>query len=290
MATSIVIDAGHGGYDNGATYQGRTEKDDNLRLALRVGELLGQRGYDVKYTRTDDVYQSPFEKAQIANRSKGDYFISFHRNSGAVPNTYQGVQSLVYSEDNGESNELGRNINRSLEDLGFRNLGLEARPNLVVLRRTGMPAVLLETGFINSDRDNELFDERFNEIAEAIANGIEESIPGAPQRPGTPGMPGWPNRPGEPGMPGWPNRPGEPGWPGAPRERYAVQIGLFKYESNADYQAELARDAGFDAEISYSAPYYVVRVPDGENLEDATRLENALRRAGFDTLIVTVTR
>ena len=272
MATSIVIDAGHGGYDNGAAYQNRTEKNDNLRLALRVGDLLEQRGYDVEYTRTDDVYQSPFEKAQIANRNGADYFVSFHRNSGMVPNTYQGVQSLVFSEDGNVSNEIGRNVNQNLEELGFQNLGVEARPNLVVLRRTNMPAVLLETGFINSDDDNKLFDEKFDEIAEAIASGIAEGI-----------MP-------RPGMPTRPGRPPRPERPNPPGTRYAVQIGLFKYESNADYQAELARDAGFDAEISYSSPYYAVRVPDGNSLDEAARLEAALRRAGFDTLIVTVTR
>ena len=189
MAATIIIDAGHGGYDNGATYQNRTEKDENLRLAIRVGDLLEQRGYNVIFTRTDDVYQSPFEKAQIANRNNGDYFISFHRNSGNVPNTYQGVQSLVYSEDNEVSNRIGRNINANLEEIGFKNLGIEARPNLVVLRRTNMPAVLLETGFINSDADNRLYDERFNEIAEAIAAGIEESVPMRPSRPQMPGMP-----------------------------------------------------------------------------------------------------
>ena len=58
----IVIDAGHGGFDNGAMYQGRKEKDDNLRLALAVGQILEQQGYDVIYTRTTDVYQSPYEK------------------------------------------------------------------------------------------------------------------------------------------------------------------------------------------------------------------------------------
>lgn len=254
MTTSIMIDAGHGGYDNGAMYQNRREKDDNLRLALKVGELLAQKGYDVHYTRTSDVYQSPFEKAQIANQAGVDYFISLHRNSSAMPNTYQGVQSLVFSEDEDISNRIGRDINRNLEELGFKNLGLEARPNLVVLRRTNMPAVLVETGFINTDEDNRIFDERFNEVAQAIATGIEEAVPlkGA-----------------------------------APKNQYAVQIGLFKYESNADYQAELARDAGFDAEISYSAPYYVVQVPDGDNLDQAAQLEAALRRAGFDTLIVT---
>ena len=46
----IVIDAGHGGFDNGAMYQGRKEKDDNLRLALAVGDMLKQRGYDVIFT------------------------------------------------------------------------------------------------------------------------------------------------------------------------------------------------------------------------------------------------
>lgn len=268
MATSIVIDAGHGGYDNGASYKDRAEKNDNLRLALRVGDLLEQRGYDVKYTRTDDVYQSPFEKSQIANRMKGDYFISFHRNSAAVPNLYQGVQSLVFSEKGDVSNNIGRQINKNLEELGFQNLGVDARPNLVVLRRTNMPAVLVETGFINSDEDNRLFDERFDEIANGIANGIEEAISPRPSEP--------PTRPLPEDI-----KPGE-------RDAYEVQIGLFKYESNADYQAELARDAGFDARISYSAPYYAVRIPAGKGLEGATRLEGALRRAGFDTLIVTV--
>ena len=98
MATSIMIDAGHGGFDNGATYQNRKEKDDNLRLALLVGNLLAQKGYEVLYTRTNDIYQTPFEKAQIANRAGADYFITLHRNSGQMPNTYQGVQSLVFSE------------------------------------------------------------------------------------------------------------------------------------------------------------------------------------------------
>ena len=57
MAVKIVIDAGHGGYDAGATYNGRREKDDTLALALAVGEILEAQGYDVVYTRTDDVYE-----------------------------------------------------------------------------------------------------------------------------------------------------------------------------------------------------------------------------------------
>lgn len=54
---------------------------------------------------------------------------------------------------------MAENINEQLEDIGFVNLGVKARPNLVVLKRTKMPAVLVEVGFINSDVDNKLFDE-----------------------------------------------------------------------------------------------------------------------------------
>ena len=65
MAATIVIDAGHGGSDSGAVYKGRLEKDDNLRLALAVGDLLKQAGYNVIYTRTEDVFD-------FADRESGD--------------------------------------------------------------------------------------------------------------------------------------------------------------------------------------------------------------------------
>ena len=56
MAYSIMLDAGHGGAkDPGAVYEGRQEKDDNLKLVLAIGELLSDRGLDVEYTRTTDV-------------------------------------------------------------------------------------------------------------------------------------------------------------------------------------------------------------------------------------------
>ena len=77
MAVKIVIDAGHGGYDAGATYNGRREKDDTLALALAVGEILEAQGYDVVYTRTDDVYDSPVQKARIGNESGADFFYRF---------------------------------------------------------------------------------------------------------------------------------------------------------------------------------------------------------------------
>lgn len=167
----IVLDAGHGGANPGAVYQDRQEKDDVLALTLAIGRILEDRGVDVYYTRTTDIYESPAQKAEEGNQVGADYFVSLHRNFSPYPNQYSGVESLVYSRY-GAAAQMANNINQQLEAVGFLNLGVNERTNLVVLNRTQMPAVLVEVGFINTDADNQLFDERFDDIAQAIADGI----------------------------------------------------------------------------------------------------------------------
>ncbi len=174
MAT-VVLDAGHGGANPGAIYNGRREKDDALALVLTVGEYLENSGVDVVYTRTTDVYESPQRKAQEANNSGADYFVSIHRNSSPYPNQYTGIESLVYNRY-GRAAVLAENINEELVKVGFENQGVNERPNLVVLNSTSMPAVLVEVGFINTSRDNQLLDERFDEVARAIAQGIIDTV------------------------------------------------------------------------------------------------------------------
>lgn len=175
MPYSIMLDAGHGGSDPGAVYNGRREKDDTLRLVLAIGQILQNRGVDVEYTRTTDIYETPFQKAIEANEAGVDYFVSIHRNSFEQDNIVSGVESLVY-DLSGIKYRMAENINANLETVGFVNLGVKARPNLVVLKRTKMPAVLVEVGFLNSNTDNQLFDENFDDIALAIADGILETL------------------------------------------------------------------------------------------------------------------
>ena len=172
---TIALDAGHGGSDPGAVYGNRNEKDDALRLTKAVGKILEDSGINVFYVRKSDEYETPFKKATDANNAGADYFISIHRNSSEEPNQYSGVESLVY-RDSGIRSVIAKNINSELEKVGFNNLGITQRPNLVVLKRTRMPAVLVEAGFINSDEDNAIFDENFEKIANAIAQGILKSI------------------------------------------------------------------------------------------------------------------
>ncbi len=252
MTPTIMIDSGHGGMDNGAVYRGRREKDDNLKVGLAVGEQLENAGYNVLYTRTTDVYDTPLQKAQKANNAGADYFISFHRNSGEVPNTYHGAQALVYS-DNTRASQIGEAIMNQLVQLGFQDLGVVERPGLVVLRRTNMPAVLLELGFINNDEDNRIFDEQFDEMVDAIVRGIEQSIPLTT----------------------------------APKQ-YGVQVGLFRYQSNAAYLQEELQDMGYTVQVRREEPYYAVVVGREPTLEDAVNLQSQLRQQGYDTLVVNV--
>jgi len=171
----VVLDAGHGGENPGAVYNGRREKDDALALTLAVGRILEANGVDVYYTRENDVFETPLQKAQEANQTGADYFVSIHRNSSPVPNQYTGIETLVYNRY-GEAARLAYNINEQLEQVGFENQGVNERTNLAVLRRTQMPAVLVEVGFINTDADNELLDARFDDVAQAIADGIIETV------------------------------------------------------------------------------------------------------------------
>lgn len=171
----VVLDAGHGGANPGAIYKGRQEKDDALALTLAIGRILEANGVDVVYTRETDVFETPLQKAQEANQSGADYFVSIHRNSSPEPNQYTGIETLVFNRY-GEAARLAYNINEELEEVGFENQGVNERTNLAVLRRTQMPAVLVEVGFINTDADNALLDARFDDVVQAIADGILETV------------------------------------------------------------------------------------------------------------------
>lgn len=314
MAVKIVIDAGHGGYDAGATYNGRREKDDTLALALAVGEILEAQGYDVIYTRTDDVYDSPVQKARIGNESGADFFVSIHRNSSPTPNQYNGVQTLIYNNA-GLKATMAENVNKELERVGYRNINVVERPDLAVLRRTKMPAILVEAGFINSDEDNNLFDTKFSETAEAIARGIDETIRDAGYTVSQTG-----DREGTVKNIIQNEDRGEAMRVSADGNRenkvyagtqvvndyygisrttpvfaaqtsqepsgYQILVGIYRTFGTASYQANRFINAGYDAMVYEDDGLYQVRVGDYETIEDAIIAQRELRDRGYDTLIV----
>lgn len=174
MAT-IVIDAGHGGYDAGAVKGSRYEKNDNLRMALAVGERLKRCGINVIYTRTTDEFIPLLERSRISNSQNVDLFASFHRNS-ATSSTANGVETLVYNNASTKSVQAAEALQQALVNIGVQSNRGVKRANLSVLRETNAPALLLELGFISNDQDNALFDSKFDAYADAIARSLAESV------------------------------------------------------------------------------------------------------------------
>lgn len=98
---TVVIDAGHGGHDHGAIDNGAREKDINLGVAKKLAALVRKKMKDVKVvmTRDDDTFVSLQERANIANRNKGNLFISIHTNSvdKSNPNRRKVAGTSVYA-------------------------------------------------------------------------------------------------------------------------------------------------------------------------------------------------
>ena len=296
----VIIDAGHGGQEPGAVYEGRQEKEDALRLAFDVGNALERRGISVSYTRVSDVYDSPYEKAAMANASDADIFLSIHRNAMPVPGTASGVENLVY-EDSGTAGALGRNIGEALAEAGWTDLGVKERPGLVVLRNTKIPAVLVEVGFINNEKDNEFLDANMAATADAIADGVlktfreldEAEKAGRPaEETGQPG--GETSQPAEgTGRPAVDaNRPGgETSRPAGEKnpssDLYVVQTGVYRQRKNAEAELLELRELGCPAYLTAKNGLFYVQAGAFRNLDNAVRMEQSLRRLGYGTVILT---
>lgn len=303
----VIIDAGHGGQEPGAVYEGRQEKEDALQLAFDVGNALERRGISVSYTRVSDVYDSPYEKAAMANASDADIFLSIHRNAMPVPGTASGVENLVY-EDSGTAGALGRNIGEALAEAGWTDLGVKERPGLVVLRNTKIPAVLVEVGFINNEKDNEFLDANMAATADAIADGVLKTFRelDEAEKAGRPG--GETSRPAEgTGQPAEgtsrpaeetsrpavdANRPGgETSRPAGEKnpssDLYVVQTGVYRQRKNAEAELLELRELGCPAYLTAKNGLFYVQAGAFRNLDNAVRMEQSLRRLGYGTVILT---
>ena len=175
----VVIDAGHGGHDVGAEFNGRYEKDDNLAVALLVADKLRERGIDVELTRDDDTFISLEKRCKIANRKKAQLFVSLHRNSA---DNARGVEIWVSSNKPQKDTQLAENIMNSLDEAGVtQNRGVkygyaQGNGNYYVNSHTFMPSCLVELGFMNSEEDNAMFDQNLDAYAQAIADAIEKTL------------------------------------------------------------------------------------------------------------------
>ncbi|MBP3950076.1 N-acetylmuramoyl-L-alanine amidase [Bacillus suaedae] len=167
----IAIDAGHGGKDGGAAYDGIVEKELVLDVALRVEKKLEAQGARVVMTRRDDTFIELVNRAKIANEANASSFISIHANGFRLESA-NGTETY-WSKDN-NSKELATLIQNLLyQELGTTNRGVKSN-DYSVLRNTKMPAVLVELGFLSNKSDSDKL--KTTKYREKAANAIYEGI------------------------------------------------------------------------------------------------------------------
>ncbi len=186
---TVIIDAGHGGEDGGASSaDGTKEKDLNLSVALNLGKLLESNGFSVVYTRKDDsmLYatsegskkmQDLKNRLNVAEENEDAVFISIHMNKFSQEK-YSGLQ-VFYSNNNKESEHLANIIQSNTKEFQQNENNREiksAGSNIYLLNNINNPAVLVECGFLsNSNECEKLKDETYRkEIALVIYSSLIE--------------------------------------------------------------------------------------------------------------------
>lgn len=174
--TLVIIDPGHGGKDVGAVgISAIQEKNIVLSISQQVASILEKQGIQVRMTRDSDYFVSLEGRSDMANRLNADVFVSIHANSaGASKPGVSGYETYYYQNGRALAEIIHRNIIRRV-DVRDRKI---KQARFYVLRKSNMPSVLLETGFVTGIEDAaKLTNSNFQrQMAEAIAAGIIEYI------------------------------------------------------------------------------------------------------------------
>ena len=184
MSIKVYIDQGHNprDFNTGAEGNGYYEQDITYDIGIRLYRLLSaDPDFSVRLSRPDEDTvlgttnsTSLVERVRDANSWGADVFISLHTNAAANSRA-SGSEALIYSLESTVARELATDILEQMTSLtGLRNRGLVERPGLYVLKRTKMPAVLVEMGFISNSYDAELMANSPQLFAEGIYRGIRE--------------------------------------------------------------------------------------------------------------------
>jgi N-acetylmuramoyl-L-alanine amidase len=178
----VVIDAGHGGIDPGASGGKILEKNVNLDISLKLNEMLKKRNIKTFMLRQDDTFVGLYDRPYIANALNATLFLSIHNNSfsGSSAN---GTETLYFPEKAGDTSFTGQKFAKLLQNslmnsLDTYNRKTVSRPGLVVLKYTHMPSSLAEIGFLTNAGDlKRLTDEAFQtRTAQALCNAIVQAL------------------------------------------------------------------------------------------------------------------
>lgn len=181
MAIKIYIDQGHNPRNPNAGAEGNSlrEQDITYKIGIALADLINANpALEARVSRPSPDTQlgtsnatSLAARVNDANSWGADYFISLHTNASSAESA-SGIEGYVYALDT-SAEELSEDIVENLsEATGLSDRGVFARPSLYVLRRTAMPATLIEMGFISNSGDAALMNENPTLFARGIYNGI----------------------------------------------------------------------------------------------------------------------
>ena len=183
MSIKIYVDQGHNPVNPNAGAEGNGLREQDL--VYTIGQELADRlradpDFEVRLSRpTRDTLLGTTNATSLAarvseaNRWGADYFISLHTNAASSPSA-GGSEAYVYARGT-PAFGFAEDILTNLTDItGLRDRGVQARPGLYVLRKTQMPATLVELGFITNPRDAALMRDEPDRFAEGIYRGIKE--------------------------------------------------------------------------------------------------------------------
>lgn len=174
----VVIDPGHGGRDPGAVGRGGIqEKEIVLDISRQVASILAQSGVQAIMTRNSDIEIDLQPRVNIAERAKASLFVSIHANAISMSRPdVNGLETYYYQSGLGLAQAIHSNVLRSANVADRR----VRQARFYVLRRTSMPSVLVETGFVTGATDAANFGSSAHRqrIAQGIANGILQYLRG----------------------------------------------------------------------------------------------------------------
>lgn len=173
----VILDAGHGGRDQGTSGGEAIEKDINLEVVKKLAELLEDDNIMVGFTREDDTKIGLEERASFANESEADLFVSLHCNYCEGDAGVQGLE-CYYREDSEEGKVFAEKIVEAIgSEAGITNRGTRTA-NFRVLTKTQMPAVLIEMGYLsNAEERKKMAEKDYQKIlAEKIAEGVRAML------------------------------------------------------------------------------------------------------------------
>jgi N-acetylmuramoyl-L-alanine amidase len=170
---SILLDAGHGGSDPGCQYYGVDEKDITLAVTKDLGRILQSKGYQVVYSRSDDTYVSLEDRSDMANDLDVTIFVSVHVNAAAALSA-NGIETYYWGSGTADEKTLATLVQEAVIQATGANDRSVRTANYWVCRKTDMPAILVETGFLSNTAEcaNLSSDSYQQKLAQGIANGI----------------------------------------------------------------------------------------------------------------------